>query len=308
VAIWYWIQKLGERRRLGVRKGRDPLPPRIVLDETWVQVGARPAWIFTALDPATWKILYVEPFFSRNEQTTLEFLEHLAQLYGAWPKEIITDGGVWYRAVLPWLGWKKKFEWRVVRGGVRSAIEGFFGEFLKWLDIAYIAGETLLKVMEERADYAYWPFGPDDSRSWPHWCNGTSGVGTALIRLYKVTEEQDFLHAAREAANTVMREKWRHNLGQCHGLAGNGEFLLDLFEATKDEKFLSWAGKLAKIIYMNRIYYQGKCVFPGEGMMRLQADYGTGMAGIGCFLLRCWQGGLRPFMIDRLFSAQEGGG
>jgi len=131
VAVWYWIQKLGERGRLGVRKGRDPLPPRIVIDETWVQVGSRHAWIFTAIDPKSWKILYVEPFFSRNEQTTLEFLEHLAQLYGAWPQEIISDGGGWYKAVLPWLGWKKKFEWQVVRGGVRSAIEGFFGEFLK---------------------------------------------------------------------------------------------------------------------------------------------------------------------------------
>ena len=91
-----------------------------LVDETWVKVGGRSAWIFTAIDP-----------FTRSEETTSKFLKHLAQAYGSWPKEVITDGGSWYRAAVPVWNWKKEFLWRVVRGGLRSSIEGFFGEFLK---------------------------------------------------------------------------------------------------------------------------------------------------------------------------------
>jgi len=40
VAIWYWLQRMGERWQ--VWKG--PLPPSIVVDETWVKVGGRSAW------------------------------------------------------------------------------------------------------------------------------------------------------------------------------------------------------------------------------------------------------------------------
>jgi transposase-like protein len=94
------------------------------------KVGGKSAWIFTAIDPLTWRIIYLEPFFKRDEHTTTEFLEHLAKAYGSWPKEMITDGGSWYRAAVPFWSWKK-FLWRVVRGGLRSSIEGFFGEFLK---------------------------------------------------------------------------------------------------------------------------------------------------------------------------------
>jgi len=127
VAIWYWLQRMGER--WPVWEG--PLPSCIVIDETWVKVGGRSAWIFTAIDPFSWRIIYLEPFFTRSEETTSEFLKHLAEAYGSWPKEVITDGGSWYRAAVPLWSWKEKFLWRVVRGGLRSSIEGFFGEFLK---------------------------------------------------------------------------------------------------------------------------------------------------------------------------------
>ncbi|MBI1744476.1 IS6 family transposase [Candidatus Acetothermia bacterium] len=127
VAVWYWIQKLGQRLETNL----ESLPPCIVLDETWIKVGGRETWIFTAFDPQTWRIVYLEPFFRRNERTVSDFLHHLAHRYGQWPKQVITDGGGWYRALMPLLAYRKKFRWRIVRGGVRSAIEGFYGEFLK---------------------------------------------------------------------------------------------------------------------------------------------------------------------------------
>lgn len=110
-----------------VREG--PLPPCIVLDETWIKVGGRNAWIFTAIDPLTWKIIYLEPFFRRDEHTTTEFLQHLAEAYGSWPKEVITNGGSWYRAAVPFWSWKKRFLWRWCEEGYapqsRASLESF---------------------------------------------------------------------------------------------------------------------------------------------------------------------------------------
>ena len=84
-----------------------------------------------ALDPRTLKVVYLEPFFVRDEANTNAFLEHLVEAYGEWPKEVITDGGPWYRAAFSFWQVEGKITWRAVRGGERSVIEGFFGEFLK---------------------------------------------------------------------------------------------------------------------------------------------------------------------------------
>ena len=66
----------------------------------------------------------------RDEGTAEAFLEHLVEAYGEWPREVITDGGLLWAAFSFWQV-EGKITWRVVRGGERSVIEGFFGEFLK---------------------------------------------------------------------------------------------------------------------------------------------------------------------------------
>jgi len=92
--------------------------------------GGKEAWIYVALDPRTLKVVYLEPFFVRDEGNTNAFLEHLVETYGQWPKLVITDGG-WLWAAFSFWQVEGKITWRVVRGGERSVIEGFFGEFLK---------------------------------------------------------------------------------------------------------------------------------------------------------------------------------
>ncbi len=103
----------------------------IVVDETWVRVKGKDAWIHVALDPRTLRIIYLEPFFRRDEYTTDLFPEHLVEGYGEWPREVITDGGSWYRAAFSFWQIEGRINWKVVRCGGRSVNEGFFGEFLK---------------------------------------------------------------------------------------------------------------------------------------------------------------------------------
>jgi len=50
------------------------------------------------------------------------------------PKLVITDGGPWYRAAFSFWQVEGVIRWRVIKGGERSVIERFFGEFLKrWI-------------------------------------------------------------------------------------------------------------------------------------------------------------------------------
>ena len=64
VAVWYWNRKVGKE---GIKLHRGLLPPVIVVDETWVKVGGKEAQVYVALDPHTLKVVYLEPFFVRDE-------------------------------------------------------------------------------------------------------------------------------------------------------------------------------------------------------------------------------------------------
>lgn len=170
----------------------------------------------------------------------------------------------------------------------------------RFLDVAVEAANVLVDAAEIIADCAYWSFGPDEPTKWVHWCNGSSGVGSALLRLYEVTGSAKYLELCRLAANAVMRSKWRSPPVQCHGLAGNGEFLLDLYKKVGDQTFLDMAKNLADIIYSRRVYLGGPALFPDETGMRISTDYGIGYAGVAGFLLRLSQLTPRTLMLDEL--------
>jgi putative transposase len=123
--IWYWLQQAGGR----LSPWQGPLPKRIVVDETWVKVGGRDCWIFAAIDPQTQRIIYVKPCWTRDSWMVRQFFQELAEIYGEWPEEVLTDGGSWYEVGL--FGLPRIKRWEVICGGERNSIEGWFGEFLK---------------------------------------------------------------------------------------------------------------------------------------------------------------------------------
>jgi lantibiotic modifying enzyme len=166
--------------------------------------------------------------------------------------------------------------------------------------VAEKVAQTLAETAEIIDGCAYWAFGPDEPTKWVHWCNGSSGIGSALLRLYQVTGEKIYLSLCRQAANSVMRSRWRSPLVQCHGLAGNGEFLLDMFVALGDETFLQMAKSLGDIIYSRRVLLENQILFPDETGMRLSADYGIGYTGVAAFLLRLSTLSPRLMMLDNL--------
>ncbi|MGH9000817.1 MAG: lanthionine synthetase LanC family protein, partial [Acidimicrobiia bacterium] len=151
---------------------------------------------------------------------------------------------------------------------------------------------------------AYWPVGPGNDELWPHWCNGSSGIGTAMLRAYAVSGDGSFLRFARAAALAGCREAWRSSPVQCHGLAGDAQLLLDLADVNPGdpEPWTGLASEAARNLWLRRRHERGWTAFADEGGAVTSAGLGTGTAGVGAFLLRWSHGGDRLLMLDELLG------
>ncbi|KJY34835.1 hypothetical protein VR45_15900 [Streptomyces sp. NRRL S-495] len=144
---------------------------------------------------------------------------------------------------------------------------------------------------------ARWPRSADDPAHvrLTHWCNGSSGAGTFLLRLWRATGDADAhrLALALAAGRAVTAGRWHSGVCACHGLAGDGEFLLDLAEATGDPGFRSAAVESGLLIAARAALRDGLLVLPDETGTGCAPAYGTGTAGALAFLLRLRHGGPR---------------
>jgi lantibiotic modifying enzyme len=187
------------------------------------------------------------------------------------------------------------------------------GKGERFLAAAVAAGHTLLQAARpdtegtgSDAEGAWWPADVNPNPADPeiqHWCSGASGIGTFLIRLWRVTGDGRFLDLAERAAVTVRRRRWHVGNSVCHGLAGDGEFLLDMAQFTGQEKYTEWALEIAGLLYARRVYLDGLAIAYGDDPTKVTVDFGTGLSGVLGFLLRLSHQGPRPFMPDVLLPA-----
>src|SRR5579864_5066785 len=136
---------------------------------------------------------------------------------------------------------------------------------------------------------------------YPYWRYGSAGLGTALVRFYKLLGETRYSSILEKIFIDTDR-KYSVLPGHFIGLAGLGSFLLDTWEFTGESRYLESAHKVAAGIMNFRVNRRG-IAFPGDFLSRLSCDYGTGSAGIALFLNRLagrQQGG--DFMLDGLFG------
>jgi lantibiotic modifying enzyme len=173
----------------------------------------------------------------------------------------------------------------------------------RYIDLACEAGYLLCRVAQLDEDgAAWWPVGPMDSTRLPHWCSGSSGVGTYLLRLLAVTGEQRFEEYARAAAGAVYRARWQSSPATCHGLAGDGQFLLDAAERLRDSTYHAWAEELVRLMAVRHCRRDGRALVPDESLTRVTPDYNTGLAGVVAYLLRLRHGGPRLFLADDVIA------
>jgi hypothetical protein len=167
------------------------------------------------------------------------------------------------------------------------------------VELARLAGRTLADAAVTFADGgALWPSGEEEAAPMLHWCSGSSGVGTFLIRLWLATGEDRYRELAEMAAYAVWRNRWNCSPAACHGLAGNAQFLLDVSAALGESKYRAWAEDLVECAHTRAFMRDGFLVVPNESMSDVTVDYQTGLAGFLDLLLRLQDGGARLWMPE----------
>ncbi|GGP32089.1 class IV lanthionine synthetase LanL [Streptomyces melanogenes] len=175
----------------------------------------------------------------------------------------------------------------------------------RFLGVAVEAGATLAAAARRGPAGALWPVdrarhlsdSPDLAR---HWCSGSSGVGTFLVRLWSATGAHD--DALRElvegAALAVRAGRATDSTSTCHGLAGNAEFLLDAAELTGDAHHRAGAELLVEHLAAQAVRYDGRLLVPDENRKTVLAEYAGGLAGSLAPLLRMRFGGPRAWLPE----------
>ncbi|WKU43202.1 class IV lanthionine synthetase LanL [Streptomyces sp. VNUA116] len=176
------------------------------------------------------------------------------------------------------------------------------------VDIAIGGGHALCAVAERRGDIAVWPKGPGrtERQGLDFWCNGASGIGTALVRLWQATGDPLFREYAERAGRAAHRDRWRVGPGSCHGVAGNAQLLVDLADMTGDAAYRDQAAEAAYCLYARAAVLQdGRLAVPDDTLREFCVSYQVGLAGALDLLLRLKHGGGRPWMTDRTSRAER---
>ena len=148
----------------------------------------------------------------------------------------------------------------------------------------------------ERNGSLAWGREQGDTITFPYWRFGSAGVGSALIRFYEILKEDRYRDLAARAAR-YGSTKYAVLPGQFYGLSGIGELMLDMYSATGDRTYLDDAQQVARKILLFQISTNAGVAFPGEELLRISNDLGTGSAGVGLFLSRFLKHGKR-FLYD----------
>jgi len=133
----------------------------------------------------------------------------------------------------------------------------------------------------------------------PYWRWGTAGVATALLRYNKVQPEER-LRQTLDGLFGDMDRKYTIYPGRFFGLSGIGEYLLDAAQLDGSREAMTSARKIAAGVLLFRLEKETGTAFPGEGLMRISCDLGTGSAGIALFLHRLLTNRGPDFMLDEL--------
>ncbi|MER5647113.1 lanthionine synthetase LanC family protein [Streptosporangium sp. NPDC002524] len=171
----------------------------------------------------------------------------------------------------------------------------------EWMATVREVARALYERADVDGDTAWWPTLARDPRTVrprrPHWCGGSSGIGSFLVRYWRATGDPDALRLAGQAAAAVHRTRWQSGAVPCHGLPGDGEFLLDMAGFTADDRYLRWAGDLAGCLEARAVTRSGRLLVP-DSFSRVVPTFLGGTAGIVAFLLRLRHRHARPWMLD----------
>ncbi|WP_192809777.1 lanthionine synthetase C family protein [Actinomadura rudentiformis] len=129
--------------------------------------------------------------------------------------------------------------------------------------------------------------GPEARPMGASWCQGMSGIVSALLHAARAYDDETYLSLAERGARaclTVAPGAWVTS--QCCGLAGMGEALIDNAMATGDDSYWRGAEEIAELMLARSGGPPGQPIFPGNDLDTQGFTWGTGTAGVLSFLRR----------------------
>ncbi|GAA2296972.1 hypothetical protein GCM10010149_51820 [Nonomuraea roseoviolacea subsp. roseoviolacea] len=153
------------------------------------------------------------------------------------------------------------------------------------------AGEAARERFEELAVRAEAMLGelagPDARPMGASWCQGVSGIASALAHAATAYGDDGYLALAERGALAGLKvapHAWV--VSQCCGLAGMGEALIDLAVVTGDDRFWRGAEEVAELMLTRAGGKPEAPVFPGNDLDKAGYTWATGTAGVLSFLRR----------------------
>lgn len=142
----------------------------------------------------------------------------------------------------------------------------------------------------------------------PYWSDGTAGLCTSLVRYWFVFREIE----DKNMLESLMPDTFRSFTAfptLFTGLAGLGNLQLDVSDFTGNTQYISEALWIAKGILRFQIKNPDGIAFPGEQLLRISTDFGSGSSGIALFLSRLMNQGQKVknfnFLLDDLLCPQK---
>jgi len=139
-----------------------------------------------------------------------------------------------------------------------------------------------------------------------YWFDGSAGIATSILRYWYVTKNTKYRGILEKLLPDTFR-KYTIFPGLFRGLSGLGNVLLDAYDLIGDERYLKEAYKVASGVNLFKIHRPDGIVFPGEQLLRISTDFGTGSAGIALFLNRLVNAkqklGNFNFMLDEVLDS-----
>jgi hypothetical protein len=152
----------------------------------------------------------------------------------------------------------------------------------------------LAKAEEREADVLFHRSAKDPTY-YPYFRIGSAGIGSVALRFHAALGGERYIRMARRIA--------RHLEGaysvfptNFFGMAGFGNFFVDMHHHTGEEGYREEARRFVDRIMLFAIEKPAGIVFPGEELLRVSTDYGTGSAGTGLFIHRILAGGGIPYL------------
>ena len=124
----------------------------------------------------------------------------------------------------------------------------------------------------------------------PYWLDGSAGVAGTIARFWAYTKNAQYLDDLERLAPDTFRRITAFP-GLFRGLSGLGNSLLDAHDFTGDQRYLREAHRVANGVLLYTIDRPSGIAFPGEQLLRISTDFGTGSAGIALFLHRLARSG-----------------